>query len=292
MANEDSVLREVDQELAEDRQWETFRKYGPGVIAGAVAILVVVAGSEFWNARKDAAAAQGAFEYKNAVELVNENIDDGRAALAAIAEEKNGGYSVLAKLQEAAIFIRSGERLSAVSAYKELADDSSAPKRIRELARLRAGYFSLPDGRDAVLESLDGVHEGEDQNALFGKEILGLAAIGEKDYETANAIFLELTRTIDAPADLRDRAEEFAALAAAGRAGVNITGETRLDDIVDMLGAETLGEVEIQAGDDGANLEAVDGESATNEAAQEDAGQGESGDQQTVADDTSNENEQ
>ena len=42
MANEDSVLKEVDQELAEDRQWAMFRKYGPAAIGAGLALILGV----------------------------------------------------------------------------------------------------------------------------------------------------------------------------------------------------------------------------------------------------------
>ena len=41
---------------------------------------------------------------------------------------------------------------------------------------------------------------------------------------------------------VRDRAEEFAALAEAGRAGVNISGELRVDDVVQSLGLDAAQE--------------------------------------------------
>jgi hypothetical protein len=41
-----------------------------------------------------------------------------------------------------------------------------------------------------------------------------------------------------APAPVRQRAEEFAALAAAAKAGVNITGEARVDDLMKALESE------------------------------------------------------
>ncbi|MEM9494519.1 MAG: tetratricopeptide repeat protein [Pseudomonadota bacterium] len=234
MANEDSVLREVDQELAEDRQWEMFRRHGPSVIAAALAILVFVAVWQIWTGRKDAKAAQAALEYNNASTLLGEDAEAGRAALGAIAED-GGGYGVLAQLREAALLIGEGKRSEAIAVYASVGADGGAPKRVRELARLRAAYYSLSDGRDQVFQQLDGIQEETSINGYYGKEILALAAMQEKDYESAHAIFTELSISLDAPAPLRERAENFAALADAGRAGVNVSGEARVEDIIDAL---------------------------------------------------------
>lgn len=246
MANEDSVLREVDQELAEDRQWELFRKRGPLVIAGAVAIVAGVAVWQFWNARTNSIAEVQALEFREAVELLAQNRDSGRAALGAVAEE-GGGYGVLAQFHRAASFAQGGERLKAVEIYREIYNKGAAPKRVRELARLRAAYLSLSDGRDVVLKDLGHLPEADGAYGVYAREISALAALGAKDYETALAMFRQLSIDISAPLALRTRAEDFAALAAAGKAGVNITGETRVDDLLKAVGED-------MAADDAATL--------------------------------------
>jgi hypothetical protein len=236
VANEDSALKEVDQELAEERQWAMFQKYGPSVISGAVAIVLAVGGWQFWNARQDAAASQKALEFSNAVDLLTEDETEGRAALQAISEEGSGGYGILAALQRAASFSRGGERLAAANAYREIYNNPATPKNIKEIARLRAAYLSLSDGRDVVMADLGDLAEGDSAYVYSAREISGLAALESKDYETALAIFRQLSVDIGSPPSIRTRAEDFAALAASGKSGVNITGEARIDDLLSAIG--------------------------------------------------------
>ena len=252
MANEDTILREVDQELAEDRQWVQFRKYGPAAIAAAIAIVVGVGGWQGWNAYKDNIAGEQALEFRNALDLLGEDQTEGEAALSAISDKGAGGYGVLAELQRAASLSRGGNRTGAVSAFEEVYKNGAAPKRIRELARLRAAYLSLVDGRDVVMAHLGDLQTAEGSFSYHADEVAGLAAIEAKDYQTAVSIFRQLSIDLGAPAALRTRAEDFAALAEAGRAGVNITGETRLDDILDVLGG-TLDADENVVSDEGAS---------------------------------------
>ena len=238
MANDESILREVEQELAEDRQSEMFSKYGPMLIGAGAAIVIGVAGWQFWHARADATAKSQALEFNAAVELLAEDQEAGRAALGAVAET-GGGYGVLADLQRAASFARGGERLSAVELYRAIYANGAAARQIRDYARLRAGYLSLADGRDAVLSDLGGLADGEGLYSLYAREITALAALGAEDYETAQSMFRQLSVDIAAPAPLRTRAEDFAALAAAGKAGVNITGDARVEDLVRAIGEAT-----------------------------------------------------
>ena len=237
MANEDSaILKEVDQELAEERQWAMFQKHGPLLLAGAAAIVLGVAGWQGWNHVKNSKAETLALEYRSALELMEEDREAGRTALAAVADEK-GGYGALAALQRAGSYAAGGERLKAIEIYRSVAN-GDAPKRVRELAQLRAAYLSLADGRDQVMADLGGLAEAGGYFGFYAREVLALASLKAEDYESAQSSFRALSIEVGAPEGIRNRAEEFAALAAAGKAGVNITGEIKLDDLLPVMGDE------------------------------------------------------
>ncbi len=237
MANEDSViLKEVDQALEEDRTWNFFRKHGTALIVGAVAIVAGVAGWQFWNHMQTQKAEEQALEYRTALELLNGDTEAGRAALETVAAE-SGGYAVLASLRRASSYAAGGERLKALEIYRSVAS-GGAPKRIRDLASIRAGYLALADGRDAVMGDVSALAEEGGPFSFYAREILGVASLNAKDYESAVAAFDALSLDLETPEGVRDRAEEFAALAEAGRAGVNISGELRVDDLVQSLGLD------------------------------------------------------
>ncbi len=276
MANEDSAFREVDQELAEERQWELFRTRGPMVIAGALAIMIGVGAWQFQTWQRVSNAETQALEFRDAVDLLNTDQDGARVALGAIAED-GGGYGVLAQFHRASSYSRGGERLKAVETFRAIYKNGAASKPVRDLARLRAAYLSLADGRAAVLEDLGDLSESDGAFAVYAREISGLAALDAKDYQTALDIFRQLTIDIAAPESVRTRAEDFAALAASGKAGVNISGETRVEDLIDALGEA------IAAGDGEAERPATDGvveeevsETETDDASKSDAVEGES----------------
>jgi hypothetical protein len=256
VANDESILREVDQELAEDRQWALFRKHGPAIIGAASAIVLGVAGWQIYNYQKDAKAKRQALEYKNALELLVEDSEAGRTALQAVAEE-GGGYGVLAQLQRAAAFARAGERLNAQEAYRAVYNDGAVSKRLREFARLRAAYISLSFGRDEVLADLGDLADQPGPFSVYAREVSGLAALEAKDYETALSIFRQLSIDISAPSPVRQRAENFAALASAGKTGVNISGDLNVEDITSIV----AGEVEDVANGEGEAAPTEDGAS-------------------------------
>jgi len=122
---------------------------------------------------------------------------------------------------------------------------------------LRAALLSLNDGRDAVMSDLGDLAEGDGPYGYHAREILGLASLNEKDFESATATFNALSVDLAAPLGVRERAKEFAALAAEAKAGVNIFGEATLEDVLKTVGAPAL--------DDGAVEKAAETETTADD---------------------------
>lgn len=241
MANEDSVLREVDQELAEERQWSIFRKYGAAVIGASAALVLGVGAWQIYSAMQTRAANEHALEFNAALDRLETSPEEGRAALKQIADEGASGYSVLSEFRRAASLLATGERRAAIGVFEEIYAKSSAPRSIKDMARIRAAYLALDDGRDAALSHLGPIQTNGGAFGAYADEVEGIAALKEEDYETAVAIFTRLSNDPQIPEAVRARAEEYAALATAGKSGVNLTGAVRLDDILGAVGADGEG---------------------------------------------------
>ncbi len=237
MANEDSVLKEVDQELAEERQWSAFRKYGPAVIGASAALVIGVGAWQAIDAARVSAANKEALQFAAAAEQLIENPTEGRAALETIANDGGSGYASLAQFRRAASFAADGDRAAAIETFTAIYNDGGTPKPLRELAQLRAAYLSLQDGRDVVLEHLGTLPNSDSPYKPYADEAAGLAALKAEDYETALSLFSGLSALPSTPPPLAQRANEYLALAVAGKAGVNLTGKFALDDVIGAVGA-------------------------------------------------------
>lgn len=254
VANDESIYREVDQELAEDRLWNNIRRRGPLLAVVAVAIVGAVGASQFINAQKNAAGAQAARAYDALNQTLEESPDDAVPALELFIESAPDGYAALGRFRLAAQLARDGEKDRALAQYRSIYGDDSLPGRFRDLARIRAAHISIDESRDAVIADIGDLENAETPLGPYAREILGVAALSAGDYETAHALFQRLLITPSAPAPLRARAEEFAALAASAKAGVDISwniSETgpSIEDLQDAL-APAAPVVNEPAGDD------------------------------------------
>lgn len=252
MTNDETVFREVDEAMAEDRQRAFIEKNGSLLIIAGASIVLAVAGWQFWSGQKNAKAETAAVEFSTAAATLASAPEDGRIALEGLAQSAPEGYALLAELRRAAS-LANVDREAALAAYRSIYNDGAGAKRLRELARLRAASLAFEDGRDAVLADLGDLPNSKSVFGYYAGELAALAALQAKDYQTAESMFLAFAGDPLAPAPMRQRAEEFAALAAAGRAGVNLTGEARVDDLLKALG-------EPKGDDAGASEQAAGGE--------------------------------
>lgn len=217
MTNDDTILREVDQALAEDNTATAFQKNLPLILGAAFIVVAGVGGFQVWQSNRADAAENASRAYEAAV-TAGEG-DEAEAQLAALAGA-GGGYGAIAKMRLAGEHASHGDAGKALSLYREVYGESGGSKRVKDLARLRAAYLSITEGRDAVIKDAGALEADTTPIGDYAREILALAALKAGDYQTAESMFLKAAATLEAPEPLRQRAREFAALAAAGKSGV------------------------------------------------------------------------
>jgi hypothetical protein len=170
------IFQEVDEEVRREQLKKLWDRYGTLIIAGAVVVVLAVAGWRgylWWEARQ-AAEAGAAFETATALSEEGKHAE-AQAAFAKLAEEGTASYRVLAQFGEAAELAKR-DRAAAVKIYDELAS-ARISQELRDLAQLRAGLLlvdSAPYGdMQQRLEPLTG------SNGAFrhtARELLALSA--------------------------------------------------------------------------------------------------------------------
>ncbi|MEL6112021.1 MAG: tetratricopeptide repeat protein [Pseudomonadota bacterium] len=239
MTSEDSTVREVDQELAEERQMKVIRQIGPILIGVGVAIVMAVAGIQIFNGQKEAAATKGALAYHGALLALEDAPEAGEGLLSAVTRSDAPGYAALAAFQRAPLLARDGDTAQAYRLYRDVVANEAVSDGLRDLARLRAAYLSLDTGgRKAVAEDLGDLPNALSPLGYYAREIAALAAIRDEDYDAAIEAFDFLALNPDVPAILKSRSREFAVVARAGRDGANISGKTRVEDLLQTLGTD------------------------------------------------------
>lgn len=205
------LIREVDEELRQDQAAQLWKKYGNVVIGGAVALVLAVAGWQGWNAwqanqRQDSSARYAAALDQAGAGKAQEASED----LAALAADGTAGYRVLARLQQAGLALKGGDRERAVTLYEAVAADGGVDGAYRDLARLKAAYLKLDGGDPAAIEAAAQPLAAESNPWRHSaRELLALAALKRGDRARAADLFGKLAADSAAPQGLRSRAAEM-----------------------------------------------------------------------------------
>jgi hypothetical protein len=211
--SDESLFREVDEEVRQDQAKAIWSKYGNLITAVAIGIVLAVAalkGWQYWQLKQSEGAGR---VYLEALRLAADGkTDDALAALKAV---NHSGYGALARVREATLLAKSGKTDDAVNAFDAIAADASADPTLRDLARVRAGYVLAdtlkPDELLTRLGSLD-TDTGPWRHSV--REIFGLSAWRAGDYPMADRYMNAIVGDPESSAAQRQRATRMIQLLA------------------------------------------------------------------------------
>lgn len=205
---DDSFIREVNEELRSEQVRAVWRRFGPVLIGGAVAVVIGTAGYvgyEYWRESK---AAVSGDQFLTALDLAGEKkTDEALSALKKLETEGAGSYPVLAQLRTATLLEQKKDMAGAVTAFDAVAADSKAPVALRDVAKLRAAYILVDTGSyEDVAKRAETL--SADGNPMRGsaREVLGLAAYKVGRADDARKLFQQNADDAAIPANLRQRA--------------------------------------------------------------------------------------
>jgi hypothetical protein len=172
----DTIFREVDEELRGDRMRKFWKRFGPYVIGAAVAIVLLVAINEGWSWWQNSQASAASDKFYSALEIADGT--DVAAAQKAFEEVEAGspaGYATLAKFRLAGLLAKEGKTDEAIAAYDVLATDESN-QQLKALALVFAANLFVDRGDVAAVEQrIQGLAAGDNALRNAARETIGLA---------------------------------------------------------------------------------------------------------------------
>ena len=213
----EALIREVDEDLKRDQFDKLWKAYGNYIVAGAVALVLGVAGNEAWNHWKTGQAQAESASYLAASQQASRSKD--MSGLDDLAKNGKTVYASLASFQKAGHLTFSQDLTNAVLAYQAAAASKEMGPLYQSAARLHALMLEIDSGEPARLESelapLAAANEPWRHSSL---ELQALLALRTGNNDKAKDILAVLADDATAPQGLRARAAELRqALEAKGR---------------------------------------------------------------------------
>lgn len=132
----EEFIREVDEELKEEKYAKIWKKIGPYIISLALGIILFTTGVVSWNNYVENSKQQLGDDFTAAVELIKEkDLDTALIALDKITDKTSDGYVTLAKMKKAAILIDQKEIEKGLQIYLDL-ENTAVDQSFKDMATI------------------------------------------------------------------------------------------------------------------------------------------------------------
>jgi hypothetical protein len=208
---QDSLLREIDEDLRRERYALLWKRYGWLVITVLVALVLGVAGYEAWRAYERRIHAQSSEQFAAAATLADPA--EAAGAFGKLADEAPRGYEILARLRQAAMHVEKGDYPAAVSVYDKLAGETDDPLYsdlaviLKVMAEMRIA--EAPADAARLAEQLAPLTAPDRPWQYSAKELSAHLALRSGETEKARELLTGLSDDAQAPEGIRTRAQEM-----------------------------------------------------------------------------------
>ena len=222
----DSLSREIDEELRREKLEKLWEQYGTYVLGAAAALVIAVGGYQLYDQRKKSFAAENGARYDAAVTLLEQSkTDEAQKALSEVLASGHAGYASLAQLQLAGIHLKANRPQDALAVFEALATSPSADADIKTFALLQAAALRLGQADFTELQNrLKPVAEGSTAWRFQARELLGTAAFKAGKFDDARAQLTPLLADPETPRAALDRIQLILAAMASADAGKAAAG--------------------------------------------------------------------
>ncbi len=205
--SDDSFIREVDEELRSDKMQDFWKRYGKILIGGAIAVVLVTAGSRYYEYYTNQKAAEAGDAFISAVQLAEQGKhDEALTTLVELESNDSPAYKAMALMRGASELAAKGDVDEAIKKYDAVAANADADDTIKAIANLRAGLLLVDSGTVAQVEARVGPLSAP--GAPFrasAREAIGLAHFKAGDLENAFKQYESLSKDVETPRALGQR---------------------------------------------------------------------------------------
>lgn len=213
------LFEEVEEQIRSEKYLGLLRRVAPWATAIFLAALLSYLGYWGFKAYQDRNLAAAALSYQKGVDALGQNDAAGAFAdFQAAAKAGPPGYKTLALMQEGDLRLAAGKSDEAAKLFDAAAE--AAPNQIfGDLARLKAAEALLDSAPYAQLQTrLEPLTATKRPYAIYAREALAMAELMAGKAQDAKRDFTVIGLSLDAPEDMRQRAQVAIALIDGGEA--------------------------------------------------------------------------
>ncbi len=232
VAQDEALLREVDDAVRTDQYRYIWQKYGLIIVGVVVVALLAFAAYLFFTSRSDGDRERDSEILVQAIDQLEAgNLEQADETAAPLAQDGAGGAQAQAQMLRGGIALEQGDNEEAAEFFEQVAANGDIPDSLRDLAELRAvvaAYDSL-EPSEVIRRLTPLAQEGEPYYGSAG-EILGMAYLDAGQQENAGKLFARIAEDEDVPETIRGRARQMASVL-----GIDAVGD--VDELIESMRA-------------------------------------------------------
>lgn len=208
---EDAFIREIDEELKNEKIKKIWDKYGLFIIIFVVAAVFAAVSFESVQAWKDKRNQEMSDTFAYALNLQNQGrYAEAKEVLVSLQNSDRGIYSDIAKMQEASLLVEQNQLQDAMKVLESITQNEDFNPQIRDIATLKLASFKLKDAPAEEIKTLLAPLTA-DQSVWknTAKELLAMLAVREKDFQGAKNLYQEISESPEAADTLKARAQDM-----------------------------------------------------------------------------------
>ena len=208
MSEMNELIDEIKEDILLDQLVKFWKKYANFIIAGLSAIILVTAGSVFWEHLKNQKNLKYAGLYEEALHAADAKQPEKANEILSLLKDEHDGYIVLAAFKKA--HLTNTKQEDRFKVYLDLTANKQVEAKFRELAIILWGYEGFENlDPDALTKKIEPIANGASVWRDSATELLGLLAIRQNNLKRAAELFKLLLEDKYAPPSIKSRAMAY-----------------------------------------------------------------------------------
>ncbi|MBH43367.1 MAG: hypothetical protein CMP25_01075 [Rickettsiales bacterium] len=205
----EEFIREVDEELQEEKYAKIWKKIGPYVISLAIGIVLFTSGVVFWNKYTENKKQKLGDDFTAAVELIKEeDYDTALIALERITDKASDGYVTMAKMKKASILIKKKQILEGLRIYEDL-ERTAFDQSFKDMSTILFVLNAIDHKSSELLLSKIERLTTNSSWKFSALELKGFILFKDKNFSESKRTFNTIIKMGNAPVTLASRARDM-----------------------------------------------------------------------------------
>lgn len=208
---EDAFIREIDEELKNEKLKKIWDKYGLFIILFVVVVISATVSFETFRSWNEKRNQEFSDTYAYALNLQNQGrYAEAMETLEKLQKSKKAVYSNIAEIQMANILMEQNKVEEAIAILENVVATKDFNPQMKQIAIIKLASYKLDYAPSQEIQDMLAPLVSE--NGVWtniAKELLAMLAVRENDFERAKSLYQEISVAGNTPDSLKARAQDM-----------------------------------------------------------------------------------